>query len=101
MDSWYPYPESLYRFAPYVFVSMTSAPALIYSSCTSRINEGLLRFSSSKHLLIYVPRLYSSVPIPPSNRMTFPEFSRSRNGTLAMLLTPQTELDQIVHVNDA
>ena len=56
------------RLAPKEFVSMTSAPASMYSRWIAPIRSGRVSTSSSSEARCGTPRLNSSVPIAPSSR---------------------------------
>ena len=56
------------RFAPSDSVSISSAPASRYSRWAAPTSSGRLVASSSRQALCGTPRLYMSVPMPPSAR---------------------------------
>ncbi len=56
------------RLAPSDKVSISSAPASRYSRCAAPTSSGRVAASSSRQALCGTPRLYMSVPMPPSAR---------------------------------
>ena len=63
-----PQAASRNRFAPNESVSMSSAPASMYSRCAVTTSSGRIATSSSRHARWGTPLLKRSVPIPPSTR---------------------------------